>query len=755
MIKYFFRFVSFIFVLVLVIGCSQKTGYTLFISPEGSDSNPGTEQEPLASLNKARELVRQLKSKNPGQDITVYLRGGVYHISKTIVFTTEDSGEPGQRIIYAAYPGETPVLSAGVVVRDWKKPKQFPEEMPEKAKKSVWVADVSFVRKTREKQDPSPTVATQMKRWLPFFTLYRGNEKLTRARGPEFSMVRDSKVDVSDYKTLNFRMGAMKNRKDLYNAELHLIPGHIWIGNILPLQAVDETTGIAHTVVPSTYPMYWNRKMAYKDVAHVENEAALLDEPGEWYLDKKSYLLYYWPPEGNPGKNIEVPVLTEIIRVEGKIDYDGETDVPVKNLVFKGLAFTHADRFPWHGQTGWGLQHDWERFDSPSSMLRFRGAENCVVDDCHFTNAGSSGLRFDLYARHNRITGNRFDHLGGVAILMAGYGPGTKDVNRDNEISNNLIHNIGELYWGSPALFVWQSGHNRIAHNHLFDLPYTAICVTGRIVWSPVKDEECSHTIRWKEVKLPKYAWSYDGRENNWYQREPYLHSRNNIIYRNDIHNVTQITGDGNAIYVSGAGRGNIVQENYCHDVYGPRMHTFIRCDDDQNLTTITGNVMYKYYNGRGEGITSKGKNDIIGNLIVDLKNSEVDRHRGYIVFPEASIDSSVIKHNVLFSLKKGQFVYGQGNEKKRVYPVCLREALVDSNIYYSPADPDFGTVHLKKERPFGVDMHSIVEDPLFTDINREDFSFRPGSPALKLGIAQPVPKDSVGLEPLYRQKYE
>lgn len=97
------------------------------------------------------------------------------------------------------------------------------------------------------------------------------------------------------------------------------------------------------------------------------------------------------------------------------------------NLVFDGLTFTHADRFPWHGRTGWGIQHDWERFDSPSAMVRFRGAENCTVEHCHFTNAGSSGIRFDLYSQNNKVIGNHIEHIGGVGILFAGYGPGTKD----------------------------------------------------------------------------------------------------------------------------------------------------------------------------------------------------------------------------------------------------------------------------------------------------------------------------------------
>ena len=46
----------------------------------------------------------------------------------------------------------------------------------------------------------------------------------------------------------------------------------------------------------------------------------------------------------------------------------------------------------------------------------------------------------------------------GERILLAGYGPGTKDVNKRNEVSSNYVHHTGRHYWGSPAIFVWQSG---------------------------------------------------------------------------------------------------------------------------------------------------------------------------------------------------------------------------------------------------------------------------------------------------------
>ena len=195
------------------------------------------------------------------------------------------------------------------------------------------------------------------------------------------------------------------------------------------------------------------------------------------------------------------PRLREFIRVEGQIDKGGPKDTPVRNLCFRGLTFMHGER-DLLTEDDAGLQHDWEMHDKASALIRLRGAENCAIEQCRFIHSSGTAIRVDLYGMENRIVGNHIEHIGATGILLCGYGPGTKDVNKRNLVYNNHIHHTGEIYSHSPGVFVWQSGENRIANNLIHHTPYTGIILSGVMTHFFAKDDarEFVRTIGWHEV---------------------------------------------------------------------------------------------------------------------------------------------------------------------------------------------------------------------------------------------------------------
>lgn len=693
--------------LVCTLPCSGAIAQEIFVSPLGNDNYVGTRSQPLKTIDAAREKVRDLKAKDPKRDITVWLAGGQYQLAQTLTFDLKDGAADGHKIMYTALPGERPVVSSDVHLSGWKKVNGKLQGLPKKANGKIWMV-------------PVPSSIKDFK------TLYNNEHRLPRAKTKAFAYTRkyDNWVGTEEYHT---SVPFPKDRvRDLFvprNAELLLVPAAPWTMNILPVKSVDALTGMVQLGASSTYALAAPRFYMGPEAIWVENTFTGLDSNGKWVFDQDAHLLYYWPEDGKaPGENIALPALIELLRVEGTINYEGATDVPVNGLVFKGLTFTHGDRFESSGRTGLGLQHDWERFDASTALVRFRGAENCTVEDCIFINSGGAGIRLDLYAQHNKISNNEFSELGGAGILLAGYGPGTKDVNKYNEVTNNYIHHIGRLWWHASGIWAWQSGHNLIAHNTIHNVPYTAIAITGRIDWDKKGIGECSRTVRWHETG------SYTGRES-WEEREQFLHSRENIVSDNDIHHVMDIMQDGNGVYVSGTGRNNVVRGNFIHDTPSMAAGEAIRCDDDQNEVTIENNIVFRY-GTHGIGICTKGRNYIFNNIVA----CPPDRvNRGMLSFepinPKINAGSKVL-HNIFYATRKDQpFVFKDG-----IYEV-VSTVSVDRNIYFNSNDPKAGDDYLLWARANGIEAQSIQSDPLFMNIEEGDFRLKENSPAWSLGF--------------------
>ncbi|MFT5129609.1 MAG: hypothetical protein ACI8W8_003234 [Rhodothermales bacterium] len=525
-----------------------------YVSPAGSDLESGRISAPFATLARARDAVREVAKIKAG-DIRVLVRGGRYELADTLVFGPEDSGVGDSLITYAAFPGETPVFSAGREVSGWKQVDSDLPGLPRQARGKLWVADVS----------------------RRFYSLYDAEGLLPRARSAGFIPHEGGK-----HHSLKFPKGRLKAWPNLEDVEIVIRPHHAWVLNILPLQSVDEGAGIARTSIPATYMMNELHYLNGTDSCWVENVLEALDEPGEWVLNTQEGKLYLWPRNNSVPTQVIAPLLQEAIRVEGRIDKKGPTDIPVRNLRIRGLTLTHGARVTWTA-TDKGLQHDWAMHDKGNALIRFRGTENCEIQACHFVHSAGTAIRVDLYGQQNRVVGNHIEHVGGVGVLLCGYGPGTKDVNHHNMIANNHVHHVGEIYSHSPGMFLWQSGQNHVANNLIHHTPYSGLVISGVMshMFGRRDNREMVRTIRWHEIPGKPKARKPD-------QVQRFLHSHDNIVEYNEIHHVMELMGDGNGIYIRGAGPGNVIRRNYIHHMLAPLvMQSAIRTDGGSAIRSL------------------------------------------------------------------------------------------------------------------------------------------------------------------------
>jgi hypothetical protein len=723
-----------------------------YVSPVGNDSwsgklaqpNAAKTDGPFATVHRAKDAVRLIKN-GLYRDIFVMIRGGEYNLKTTETFTAEDGHYDAYKVRYMAYPGEHPVFNSDIEIMGWKLAENV-AGLPDNAKGKVYVADMPKLPSGKDR----------------FYTLYENGRMMTRAHSAGLEPTKSVRnggdgggVDwknmlAADRTLLYFKQGDVKNWPHLDDIELFVQPSVGYVTNYLTLASVDEDKCEAHTTMPATYPMGKVDRHLFamgSGSYRVENVIDFLDKPGAWVLDTHERKVYFWPSEGKPGK-VTVPGLVQYFLVDGH-----ERGEIARNIAFVGLTFTRADRdlVTMHDT---GLQHEWDMWDKCNAMLRFRDVEYCEVDGCRFTNSGSAAVRFDLHAQSNVVKNNLIDYVGGTGILLCGYGPGKLNENKCNRILNNQIHHCGMLYYQSNGIMVWQSGENIIRNNKIHNLPYDAIVLSGsRPMYFNMKgtNREMEGSLRRNEI-APEAQYQETNTTqqviDHYYKVAPYSMTRNNLVEDNDIFCTMETMFDGNAIYLSDVGFGNVVHRNYIHHLHGKGMQQGIRTDAFIKQTTISQNIIY---NCNGGGINVKlFENNVYNNIVADIRDivyeksdgKTVNMFIGYMSLLDV-YDRKVmpvhthlqVMHNIFYKTNPDDPFYRESIVNGKKMQVKLEQTDIDDNLYYDVRAKDKGKSELEYYRSRGVDSASVAADPLFVDIHHGDFRLKKNSPAYKIGF--------------------
>jgi hypothetical protein len=546
------------FVVPAVAAAGVQT--TLYVAPDGKDDNPGGEAAPFATIEKARQAVRAINRQMTG-DIVVVLRGGTYLIGQTIAFDPGDSGNGGHDVIYRAAPHQTPVISGGQRVTGW-----------QKDEKGRWKA-------------PAPVDN--------FRQLYVDGKRATRARGKSPAGLEPLGND--GYKTADVAMADWKNPDDL-----EICYQVVWSHTRCKVQSIKREGDRAIITMLQPYFTHARTKEGTQldnnerpiSAMYLENALELLDEPGQWYLDRKAKTVYYMPRPGEDLTKVEViaPALEKLVELRGTLDK------PVEHIRFEGITFEHGS---WlrpsrigHCEVQANFIVDSERKDSfvrdgkfanvhnenlktPANVV-LHAAKSIRFERCTFTRLGGAGLDVELGSQDNVVSGCVFHDIAasGVQIgdvLKDDHHPDDpRKIVKNNSVVNCYIHDCGLDYYGSVGVFAGYTEGTVIAHNEIARIAYDGISVG--------------------------WGWGEEDAGGSTYQ-QPYKYdtptpAKNNRIECNYVHHVVQGMGDANSIYTLGDLNGTVIRRNLIHDSGGE--YGGIGLDEGSSRIEVTGNVVYR-----------------------------------------------------------------------------------------------------------------------------------------------------------------
>jgi hypothetical protein len=532
-----------------------------FVSPEGDDANPGTKEKPVRSLERARDLVRTV-NQNASDDITVFLSGGVFRLTRPLMLEARDSGPPGHHVVYAAEGKGTPMITGAVRVAGWK--------MADAAR-NLWSAPApAGLKNTRQlyvdgvrARRASGRLSTKLTKTE---TGYMADSDFTGWKNPadvEFVYTGGNSLWTEHSEGLGAWTEPRCPVASIQGATITMAQP-CWDNSTRRIMLPRNTPGMDR---PRTVNLVGPASIGKAPVS-VENAYELLGTPGQWYCDRTADTIYYIPRPGEDlaTADVEAPVLEKLIVGAGTAAQ------PIHDIIFKGLEFTGTTWLGPDGPEGFseiqanycvtgsngyavqGLgdltpdgQKPFGAWTKISGNVSFSHDTHIQFLRCAFVHLGAAGLDLGHGSQFDVVEGCVFTDISGNGLELGGVDKPDAtggDITSDNRIANNHIYDVAAEYHGGIGICVGYARNTVIQNNQIDHLPYSAISMG----WGGWPD------------KIKKAGVS------NF--------SENNLVADNLIFEHMLLLADGAAIYTQGLTGpslevGEKIEGNVIHDQFG------------------------------------------------------------------------------------------------------------------------------------------------------------------------------------------
>lgn len=554
-----------------------------YVSPSGNDDNDGSFSSPFATIDRAKQAVRET-DKSGRSGITVALMAGEYRV-KSLTFNAQDSGTEECPVTYCAYGDGETVINGGLTLDTGRFKKVTDEKvlgrLSKNARSKVLCCDLSEYGITAEDYGRIYAIGTYHTAYKysgdttgPLYCeLFVNDTRQSLARYPDSGFLETEKViktgegqESDGNLTMNPNWDTLVDpESDVYEVNQKLADrinswetlDDVWMFGFWKYDWADASSPVgafdyeSRTISPKYVSLFGTKKGAPYYFFNVLEE---LDSEGEWYLDRENGIIYLYP-----GKNFENAVVDLSLSTDDVISGKG-----VNNLILDGFT-VKGSRGDGIGLTGDGITlRNCVIKNIAGHAVRLTGSNN-LAERCEICHTGRGGFYIDGGDRSTLTPGN-------------------------SRADNNLIHDWSEIYQTYQPAVTLSGVGNICSHNEIYNSPHEAITYSGN-----------NHIIEYNLIHdvclLSDDAGAiYSGRHWDWY---------GTVVRYNCIYNLGSDGHKPNGIYFDDCLSGQTAYGNILVNIPQKAFHLGGGRDliVKNNIIINTGETAFSYDSRGIEGL--------------------------------------------------------------------------------------------------------------------------------------------------------
>ncbi|WNM64085.1 right-handed parallel beta-helix repeat-containing protein [Candidatus Nitrospira neomarina] len=493
------------------------------------------------SLNEVRQAVREYKKGLPPKEsITVWLEKGTYYLDAPVEFDEKDSGSEKFPIIYRSKPGETVSISGGrkvngfVPVTD----EAILSRLESSARPHIVEADLNG---WKDVDFGEPVPVFLQGQWpqannANLLELFYDSKRMPLSRWPNAGYTNIDRAVGPTKITSHRKTGTVEahftyfgSRPERWFAEADIyLNGFFfwdWANAFEKIETIDtvtktikaapESPDILHPT-PYSFHKYGHRDGQRYFALNLLSE---IDSPGEWFFDRNTKKIYFYPPGPLEPQTVELSILPLV------------------------LSFN---------DTSWVTFQDIFIEESRNTLVSIKDGKRVLFAKNTFRNSAGYAVNIERGFNHE-IKNSEIKDAGQGGILIRKAGDRLTLTPANHIIDNNVIHHIGVIQSGSPGIVLSKSVGVTISHNELYDMPHNAIKLGGN-----------DHIVEYNEIynvvkETSDSGAIYIGRD--WTER-------GHIVRYNYFHDLVPIAGGAiQAVYLDDLASGFLIQGNIFHNV--------------------------------------------------------------------------------------------------------------------------------------------------------------------------------------------